>query len=65
MLPWGALVALVALPIAVSAIRVLFHHYADRALVSANQSTIKLHMTAGLLMTAGVLLTGPISKLLR
>lgn len=64
MAPWGALVVLAALPIAISAIRVLFHHYADRALVSANQSTIKLHVAAGLLMTAGVLLTGPVSKLL-
>lgn len=65
MIPWGTLIMLVALPIAVSAIRILFRHYADRALVSANQSTIKLHMTAGLLMTIGVLLTGPISKLFR
>lgn len=64
MVPWGALVVLAALPIAVSAIRILFRHYADRALVGANQSTIKLHMTAGLLMTLGVLLTGPISRLI-
>jgi 1,4-dihydroxy-2-naphthoate octaprenyltransferase len=62
--PWGALVVLAALPIAISAIRVLFRHYADRALVGANQSTIVLHMTAGLLMTVGVLLTGLIGKLL-
>lgn len=64
LLPWGTLIVLAALPIAVSAVRVLFRHYADRALVSANQSTIKLHMTAGLLMSIGVLLSGPLSKLL-
>jgi 1,4-dihydroxy-2-naphthoate octaprenyltransferase len=55
LLPAGALLMLVALPIAVYTTATLFRYYADRRLVSANQYTIVLHMLGGLLLAAGVL----------
>jgi len=55
LLPAGALLMLVALPIAVYTTAILFRFYADRRLVSANQYTIVLHMVSGLLLAAGVL----------
>jgi 1,4-dihydroxy-2-naphthoate octaprenyltransferase len=55
LLPLGALLMLVALPIAVYTTATLFRYYADRRLVSANQFTIVLHMLGGLLLAAGVL----------
>lgn len=56
--PALALVSLVSVPLGVSAVRVLFAHYADRELVSANRNTILLHLAAGTLLALGVLL-GP------
>jgi 1,4-dihydroxy-2-naphthoate octaprenyltransferase len=53
--PAGALLALLALPMAVKASRILFRHYLDRRLVAANALTIQLHLVAGLLMAAGLL----------
>lgn len=53
--PVGALLALLAVPIAVKASRILFRHYLDRQLVAANALTIRLHLVAGLLMAAGLL----------
>jgi 1,4-dihydroxy-2-naphthoate octaprenyltransferase len=55
--PLGALAMLGALPMAVSATRILFAHYADRELVSANSKTINLQLVAGLLTVAGVMLS--------
>lgn len=52
--PFAALLALVGLPLAVTAVRVLFKHYGDRALVRANSSTILLQLVAGLMMALGL-----------
>jgi 1,4-dihydroxy-2-naphthoate polyprenyltransferase len=57
LLPWPALLMLLGLPLAVSASRVLFHHYSERSLIRANSSTIMLHMVAGLLFAAGLFLS--------
>jgi 1,4-dihydroxy-2-naphthoate octaprenyltransferase len=51
----GALAALVALPLAWRAWRVVLVHYDDRELVAANSATIALHACAGLAMAAGLL----------
>jgi 1,4-dihydroxy-2-naphthoate octaprenyltransferase len=63
--PVGALLMLIALPVAVQAITILFRHYADRGLAPANGATIQLHMLSGLLMSVGVILTGPVRALLK
>lgn len=55
--PLGALAMLGALPMAISAARILFAHYADRALVAANSRTINLQLAAGLLTVAGIMLS--------
>lgn len=52
--PLGALAMLLAAPLAISASRTLFRHYADRELVTANATTINLQLIAGLLMAAGI-----------
>jgi 1,4-dihydroxy-2-naphthoate polyprenyltransferase len=56
-LPFTSLLILASLPLAVSATRVLFRHYDDRALVKSNSSTILLHLVAGLLLAAGLSLS--------
>lgn len=55
--PVGMLAALLALPIAAYAIKVLWQHFDNRELVGANKATIALHAIAGLLMIGGILLT--------
>ncbi|HEX9837807.1 MAG TPA: UbiA family prenyltransferase [Anaerolineales bacterium] len=55
--PFGALAMLVALPMAWSASRILFQHYADRELVTANSKTINLQLVAGLLTAVGIMLS--------
>ena len=55
-LPLGALLALLAAPLAIYTSRILFRHYNDRALIQANANTILLHLVAGLLLAAGLLL---------
>jgi 1,4-dihydroxy-2-naphthoate octaprenyltransferase len=52
--PIGALAALLAVPIAIRAIRVLFAHYEDRELIEANAATVRLHLATGLLLAAGI-----------
>lgn len=64
-LPLGALAILLALPMAITAVRVLFEHYADRTLVKANVTTIKLHSIAGLLMTLGIFLSPFLNNLFK
>lgn len=54
MLPLGALAMLLAIPIAITAGKVLFAHYQDRELIHANAATIRLHAVAGLLLAAGI-----------
>ena len=53
-MPLGALAMLLAIPIAIKSVRVLFLHYRDRRLIKANAATIKLHFVVGLLLAAGV-----------
>jgi len=55
--PIGALAMLAALPLGVSAIRVLFQHYQNRQLVAANAKTINLQLLAGLLTVVGILVS--------
>ncbi len=52
--PTGAILFLVGLPLAYKAVRVLFKHYEDRELVSANVATIQLQLVSGLAMAAGL-----------
>lgn len=52
--PIGALGMLLAVPIALKAVKVLFMHYRDRELIEANAATIKLHLVAGLLLATGI-----------
>ena len=54
--PAGTLAMFGALPLAVSASRILFQHYADRELVTANAKTINLQLIAGILFAIGVAL---------
>ncbi len=60
--PYGTLIMLGALPLAFSAIRILFQHYEDRELVTANAKTINLQLIAGLLNAAGILISPVIWK---
>jgi 1,4-dihydroxy-2-naphthoate octaprenyltransferase len=53
-LPAGALLMLLALPIAFYTTRTLFRHYNERSLIKANSYTIVLHLVAGLLLAAGL-----------
>lgn len=62
-LPATSLLVLAGLPLAISAVVVLFRHYNDRALVKANSTTILLHMVAGLLLAGGLFL-GPFTDTL-
>jgi 1,4-dihydroxy-2-naphthoate polyprenyltransferase len=61
LLPSSALLMMLGLPLVFYAVRILFRHYSDRDLVSANSTTIMLHLLAGLLFAAGLFL-GPISS---
>ncbi len=60
--PPGTLAMLGALPLAFSAGRILFQHYADRELVTANAKTINLQLAAGLLTALGILISPVIWK---
>jgi 1,4-dihydroxy-2-naphthoate polyprenyltransferase len=55
-LPAGSLLVLAGLPLAAYAIRILFRHYNERALIKANSTTIMLQAVSGVLMAAGMLL---------
>lgn len=54
--PVGALLALLALPLAVYAIRILMKHYETRELVKANEGTIYLQALVGVLLALGCLI---------
>lgn len=60
--PFGTLAMLGALPLAFSASRILFQHYEDRELVTANAKTINLQLVAGLLTAVGILISPVIWK---
>jgi len=55
--PIGTLAMLGAIPLAYSANRILFQHFNDRELVTANSKTINLQLIAGLLTAAGILIS--------
>lgn len=63
-LPSGTWIALIVLPLAFYASRVLMREYDQRSLARANAATIQLHLLAGLLMTLGILFSVQISRLL-
>ncbi len=63
-LPIGALLMLLALPIAVLTTRRLFAEYRERTLVKANSGTILLHFLAGVLLSIGLFASGPLARLL-
>jgi len=52
--PAGSLAIFISLPLAVYAIRILFEHYLDRELISANKATIQLHFLCGLMLITGI-----------
>lgn len=56
-MPFTALLALAGLPLAITAVRVLFKHYSDRALIKANSTTILLQLVAGLLLALGLFIS--------
>jgi 1,4-dihydroxy-2-naphthoate polyprenyltransferase len=62
-LPWAVLLVLAALPLAFKASQVLFQRYTERSLISANSTTILLHLAVGLLMIAGLLVSSGISNI--
>ncbi|MEA3143824.1 MAG: 1,4-dihydroxy-2-naphthoate polyprenyltransferase [Thermoplasmata archaeon] len=53
-LPKGALIVLLALPLAAYAATIAVRHYADRALVKGCATTIATHFVAGCLLAAGL-----------
>lgn len=55
--PLGAALALLSLPIAWKATRIVIQEYDQRSLSQASAATIKVHMLAGLLMAAGLILS--------
>lgn len=60
--PVGTLVMFGALPMAISASRIMFEHYEDRRLVTANAKTINLQLIAGILFAVGVALNPLLMK---
>jgi 1,4-dihydroxy-2-naphthoate octaprenyltransferase len=54
LLPPGALIALLALPLAAYAATMAVRHYADRTLIKGCATTIATHFVAGCLMAAGL-----------
>ena len=60
-LPVGVLLALLALPLAVSTTTTLFRHYRERSLIKANAHTIMLHVIVGVLIFIGLLVSPQIT----
>lgn len=56
-LPWGALLILASIPLAVYAGRIVVREYDQRSLVRANAATIQLHLAYGMLLVVGLLLS--------
>lgn len=56
-MPFTVLLALTGIPMAITAVRILFKHYSDRALVKANSTTILLQLVAGLLVAIGLFIS--------
>lgn len=53
-LPPGAVLALMALPLAIRASIILMWEYEQRSLIRANVATIQLHFTFGILLATGI-----------
>ncbi|HRN51564.1 MAG TPA: UbiA family prenyltransferase [Anaerolineales bacterium] len=62
--PIGALLILVAAPLAIQTSRIIMREYRERSLARANATTIQLHAVAGLLMAAGIFWSDALSRLL-
>ncbi|MCW5886799.1 MAG: UbiA family prenyltransferase [Anaerolineales bacterium] len=62
--PIGALLILVAAPLAIQTSRILMREYRERSLARANATTIQLHAVAGLLMAAGIFWSDALVRLL-
>lgn len=63
-LPFGVLLALLALPIGIWTTLHLFRSYRDRELIRANSGTIVLHLLTGILMAVGLVFAQQIGSLL-
>ena len=63
-LPFGVLLALLALPIGIWTTLHLFRTYRDRELIRANSGTIVLHLLTGILMAVGLVFAQQIGALL-
>ena len=63
-LPFSALLTLLALPIGLWTTAHLFRYYRDRILIKANSGTIVLHVLTGILMAVSLVFAGQISSLL-
>lgn len=62
--PIGALLILIAAPLAIQTSRIILREYRERSLVRANATTIQLHAIAGLLMAAGIFWSDSLARLL-
>lgn len=62
--PIGALLILVAAPLAIQTSRIILREYRERSLARANATTIQLHAVAGLLMAAGIFWSDALTRLL-
>lgn len=62
--PMGALLILLAAPLAIQTSRIILREYRERSLARANATTIQLHAVAGLLMAAGIFWSDALVRLL-
>jgi 1,4-dihydroxy-2-naphthoate octaprenyltransferase len=62
--PIGALLILLAAPLAIQTSRIILREYRERSLARANATTIQLHAVAGLLMAAGIFWSDALVRLL-
>ncbi|MBX3003774.1 MAG: UbiA family prenyltransferase [Anaerolineales bacterium] len=62
--PIGALLILLAAPLAIQTSRIILREYRERSLARANATTIQLHAVAGLLMAAGIFWSDALARLL-
>jgi 1,4-dihydroxy-2-naphthoate octaprenyltransferase len=56
-LPWGTLLILASIPLAIYAGRIAVRDYDQRSLIRANAATIQLHLAYGLLLVVGLLVS--------
>jgi 1,4-dihydroxy-2-naphthoate octaprenyltransferase len=54
LIPPGAILAIIAIPIGIRASTVLMREYAERSLIQANAATIQLHLIFGITYAVGI-----------